>query len=88
MIGPRRYHLLGLLLFLLVCALLAFPRMGLGQEKDTPRHLQPGYNYYTCEFLGYCPDEPGETYVPEMWQTVKCYPAVGKVCPPEETTER
>ncbi len=81
MIGPRKAHLFGLLVFLLVCVLLALPRMGFGNEpQDVPRHLVKGYDYYTCEFLGYCPSEPGETYVPEMWQTVKCYDAVGKVC--------
>lgn len=89
MIGPRKAQLFGLLLFLFVCALLAFPRMGFGQEKaPTPRHLLPGYNYYTCEFLGHCPDEPGDTYVPEMWQTVRCYEAVGKLCPPEDNPKR
>ena len=84
MIGPRRYHLLGLLLFLVVCALLALPRMGFGQ--DVPRHLQPGYDHYTCEHLGHCPNGTGKPYVPEMWKTVRCYEAVGKHCP--EKAER
>ena len=83
-IGPRKAQLLGLIVFLVVCVILALPRMGFGQTVEnvkTPRHLMPGYDYYTCEFLGHCPTGQGETYVPEMWKTVECYPAVGKHCP-------
>ncbi len=85
MIGPRRFTLIGWLVFLVVVIFLAFPRMGFGADpQDTPRHLMKGYDYYTCEFLGHCPSGKGETYVPEMWQTVKCYEAVGKVCPRQD----
>ena len=83
MIGPARARFYALLVFLVVCAFLAVPAWAAEPAEPKPRHLVAGYDYYTCEFLGYCPQDDGtrNPYVPEMWETVKCYPAVGKLCP-------
>ena len=83
MIGPRTYRFYGLLLFLVVCILLALPRMVSGSEG---RHLLPGYDYYTCEHLGYCPTKTAGPSQPEMWQVVQCYEGMkgterGTPCP-------
>ncbi len=50
-INPR---LAGLLVFLAVCAWLAFGQAALADD------------YYTCRFLGYCPDSTQKVYIPAV----------------------
>ena len=77
MITPTNGRLLGLLAFLVVCALLILPSLARAEE---PSHDIS----YTCLHLGYCQDGKVKVYVPEMWKTVRCYDAVGKVCTPRK----
>ena len=57
-------RLIGLLVFLAICSVLAF-----GSVAQASEH----YTYsYTCQFLGYCPEGGQKTYIPAVECGRKC----------------